>query len=172
MEDHTCLACIQVIQIALSMVFPFITCQYIPPLTPLDNRKKVFWVVYAICFTLIVGISLNLWPTIIFITDWVKCPIRYYGICYSLELHSKDPNSPLIPDIILKNADNDMTAYNPGEWVYCYFYVKNGILLLLTVTISYYYLIYRWLFKWYWNTLPTTRVWRLYKDSVIVLISF
>lgn len=96
------------------------TCQYIPPVRSPERRRygmccSCLVIIYAIICTLVLGMLLNLWPTVIFITDWVKCPIRYYGICYSLELRSKDPNSPRIPDIVLKYVDNDMTTYNPGK---------------------------------------------------------
>ena len=87
-----------------------------------------FVIIYAIICTFILGILLNLWPTVIFITDWWICPIRYYGICYSLQLHSKDPNSPLIPDIVLKDIDNDITEYNPGElFTITPFLTKNNV---------------------------------------------
>ena len=103
----------------LFRVFSGLTCQYIPPVK-YGKCCSCAVIIYAIFCTTIFGILINIYPTGIFLADWVKCPIRYYNICYSLELHSKDPNSPLIPDIVLKDIDKNGTnnpIYGQSEYM-------------------------------------------------------
>ena len=104
----------------LLRVFFCLTCQYIPPVRLPERRKhgkccSCAVITYAIFCTTIFGILINLWTTGVLLANWIKCPIQYYGICFSLELHSKDPNSSLIPDIVLKDVNNDHPKYRPGE---------------------------------------------------------
>ena len=107
----------------LLRVFFCLTCQYIPPVRSQERRRhgkrcSCPIIIYAIFCTTIFGILINIYPTGIFLADWVKCPIHYYNICYTLELHSENPNSPLIPDIVLKDIDQNATSnptYGQGE---------------------------------------------------------
>ena len=95
-------------------VFFCLTCQYIPPVKH-GKCCSCAVIIYAIFCTTIFGILIKLWSTGVLLGNWTKCPIRYYGICFSLELHSEDPNSSHIPDIVLRDVNNDHPKYLPGE---------------------------------------------------------
>ena len=56
----------------------------------------------------IVGGLINLFPTTIFLINWIKCPIKYYGICYNIVFHSDDTDHAKIPDLVLKNLEQGM----------------------------------------------------------------
>ena len=98
-------------------IFFFLACQYIPPVRRNHGKKccSCAVIIYAIFCTTIFGILINLWSTGVLLGNWTKCPIRYYGICFSLELHSEDPNNSHVPDIVLKDVNNDHPKYLPGE---------------------------------------------------------
>ena len=104
----------------LLKIYFCLTSQYIPPVRSPEKRKYgrcclCAVITYAIVCTTIFGILINLWTTGVLLANWIKCPIQYYGICFSLELHLKDPNSSLIPNIVLKDVNNDHPKYGPGE---------------------------------------------------------
>ena len=57
----------------------------------------------------IFGCLVNLFSVVVFLLSWAKCPIQYYGICYSIEFHSDHPDRARIPDLVLKDLEQSMS---------------------------------------------------------------
>uniref|UniRef100_A0A1X7ULG6 Uncharacterized protein n=1 Tax=Amphimedon queenslandica TaxID=400682 RepID=A0A1X7ULG6_AMPQE len=68
---------------------------------------SIFFTIYMWICTIILGLAINLFPTVLLIMDWSLCPINYYNICYTLEFHSSDPKSSKVPIIVLRSEDDD-----------------------------------------------------------------
>ena len=102
----------------------FITFQYVPPVEQ-DNdnaprrcctsKKRLcslLSITYLIIGTIIIGgIVVNLGPFIVFLIDWIKCPLVYHNMCFIFEFHSKDPNNTEIPEILMRDLPDDGKTY-------------------------------------------------------------
>ena len=52
----------------------------------------------------------------IFLSNWAHCSIKYYGICYSILFrYTGEASDGTIPDIILKDTDNEAIMLNSNE---------------------------------------------------------
>ena len=97
----------------------FITFQYVPPVEQNNNnplrcctskKRSLLSITYLIIGTIIIGgIAVNLGPFIVFLIDWIKCPLVYHNMCFIFEFHSKDPNK--IPEILMRDLSNDGKTY-------------------------------------------------------------
>ena len=91
-----------------------ITFQYVPPVKQ-DNSctsktQSLLSITYLIIGTIIIGgIAVNLSPFIVFLIDWIKCPLVYHNMCFIFEFHSNDPNK--IPEILMRDLSDDGKTY-------------------------------------------------------------
>ena len=108
-----------------------ITCQYVRDVKTQDDEDSksnkcykvccsILFISYMVILTFCIGLSINLFPTVLFTIDWYLCPINYYNICYTLEFHSSDPNSSKVPTIVLRSEDDDDGKIFNSSW-----YSKN-----------------------------------------------
>lgn len=109
----------------------FITFQYVPPVKQ-DNdnaprrcctsKKRLcslLSITYLIIGTIIIGgIAVNLGPFVVFLIDWIKCPIIYHNMCFIFEFHSKDPNK--IPEILMRDLPDDGKTYYKDVSIRCH----------------------------------------------------
>ena len=98
-------------------ILSFISCQYVPDASTIQgNRKKtacsVFSIFYLAIASVILGGILNCFPLVLFVMDWILCPIHYYGICYTLEFHSSNRTSAKVPEILLRSGDDGKNYYH------------------------------------------------------------
>ena len=92
-------------------ILSFISCQYVPDASTIQDSKKktacsVFSMFYLAIASVILGGILNCFPLVLFIMDWILCPIHYYSICYTLEFHSSNSSSAKVPEILLRSDDD------------------------------------------------------------------
>ena len=124
------------IQRGLFFVFAglsFITFQYVPPVKQ-DNdnaprrcctcKKRLcslLSITYLIIGTIIIGgIAVNLGPFIVFLIDWIKCPLVYHNMCFIFEFHSSDLNNTEIPEILMRDLSDDGKTYYKDVSIRCH----------------------------------------------------
>ena len=88
-----------------------ISCQYVPDASTIQgNISKtgcsICSIIYLAICSVILGSILNCFPLVLFVMDWIGCPIHYYNICYTLEFHSSNPDSAEVPEILLRSDDD------------------------------------------------------------------
>ncbi len=95
------------------------TFQYIPQVIRTDSKVaicwSIIWVAYFIVFSVIVGLVVNCFPTIILIVLVWRCPFDYYHVCYSMILYGDQNTSTAIPHIVLKEEHIESTANNIND---------------------------------------------------------
>lgn len=89
----------------------FITFQYVHPV-PKENKVKrcccrCFSVAYFILFTCALGFVVNVGPAVVFLADWIACPIEYYNVCYILEFHGNNPDN--MPVMVMRDNEGKTT---------------------------------------------------------------
>ena len=107
-------------------ILSFISCQYVPDASTIqDNKRKtacsVFSIFYLVLASVILGGILNCFPVVLFVMDWILCPIQYYNICYTLEFHSSNPDSAEVPEIILRSDDDGKKCHYYFTLTFCHF---------------------------------------------------
>ena len=70
------------------LICSFMTFQYVRPV-PKENKVKkrcccrCFSIAYFILLMCALGFVVNFGPAVVFLVDWIACPIEYYNVCYN-----------------------------------------------------------------------------------------
>ena len=127
----------------LIRIWYFLMGQYVPRVYEFQRRWKSkllssLFVIKFIFFSGFICVTLNTFPTVMLLYNYVNCPIKYYRVCYSIMLHGKTADSNSIPDIVLRDVYNLNSSHTQDDLTK--FEELSKVVLLLTSfssTISY-----------------------------------
>ena len=130
--------------------------QYVPRVYTFQRKWKSkllssLFVIKFIFFSGFICVTLNTFPTVMLLYNYVNCPIKYYRVCYSIMLHGKTADSISIPDIVLRDAYN-LNSSDTQDDLKTFEELSKVVLLLTSFssTISYilFYVVLGKLYFW------------------------